>query len=145
MYFNYLIQTIKIQTHYMFQFKKIFSIAILSIFSILGSYAQKPIYGFAYCINLKDSVVYLSSPQQLPNAQIGKQKFLNHREDYGEQFSKYIQQLYNLPHVTTVVYFAKNRSALEKKYLKAKRIAKSQLQRNVVEIGYSDFQFAKIE
>lgn len=117
---------------------------IVSVIS-LASYAQKPVYGFAYATSLKDSVVYMSAIQTIPDAQIGKHDFLNFRADYGKQFSAHIQQYYGYPYVTTVVYFDKSRSKLEKRYLRARRVAKYDQQKQIVEVNYSDFKFEPIK
>lgn len=117
---------------------------IVSVIS-LASYAQKPVYGFAYATSLKDSVVYMSAIQTIPEAQIGKHDFLNFRADYGKQFSAHIQQYYGYPYVTTVVYFDKSRSKLEKRYLRARRVAKYDQQKQIVEVNYSDFKFEPIK
>lgn len=111
----------------------------------LSAFTQKSVYGFAYATSLKDSVVYLSAIQTLPEAQIGKHGFLNYRADYGNQFSKYIQQYFALPYVTTVIYFDTNRSKLEKRYLKAKRRVKYDQQKQTAEIPYSDFRFEQTQ
>ena len=97
--------------------KTLLAITLLHLLSVTYIYAQKPVYGFAYSTNLKDSVVYLTAIQQLPEAQIGKHNFLNYRADYAAQFSHYVQQYYDLPQVTTVVIFEKKRSKLEKRFL----------------------------
>lgn len=129
----------------MFHLKKIFCFAILGIVSIIATYAQKPVYGYAYCTNLKDSVVYLTAIQQLPEAQIGKHNFLNYRADYGQQFSQYINQFYNIPYVTTILYFDKSRSALERRYLKTRNTAKYQQRKQIVEVSFSEFKFKEIQ
>ena len=120
---------------------------LIVLFSLatISALAQKNVYGFAYATSLKDSVVYLSAIQTLPEAQIGKHGFLNYRADYGNQFCKYIQQYYALPYVTTVIYFDTKRSKLEKQYLKAKRRVKYDQQKQTVEIPYSDFRFEQIQ
>lgn len=123
--------------------KKILLLVVSTI--CLASYAQKPIYGFAYTTSLKDSVVYLSALQTIPEAQVGKYDFLNFRADYGKQFSTYIQQSYGLPYVTTVVYFDKSRSKLEKRYLRVRRVAKYEQRKQIVEVNYSDFKFGPIK
>ena len=123
--------------------KKILLLVVSSI--CLTSYDQKPVYGFAYATSLKDSVVYMSAVQAIPEAQVGKYDFLNFRADYGKQFSNYIQQNYALPYVTTIVYFDKSRSKLEKRFLKARRVAKYEQRKQIIEVNYSDFKFGPIQ
>lgn len=125
----------------MHQIKLIITIALLSLISSVASDAQKNIYGFAYSTNLNDSIVYLTAIQQLPGAQIGKNDFLTYRAEYGEQFGKYIKQYYDLPQVMTIVYFAKKRSKLEKRYLKMRKESMQEQGKRIVEIPYSDFKF----
>lgn len=125
--------------------KTLLAITLLHLLSVTYIYAQKPVYGFAYSTNLKDSVVYLTAIQQLPEAQIGKHNFLNHRADYAAQFSHYVQQYYDLPQVTTVVIFEKKRSKLEKRFLKIRKRARQEQAKRIVEISYSDFKFEPIK
>ena len=125
----------------MHQIKLITTIALLALLSTIVSIAQKPIYGFAYSTNLNDSIVYLTAIQQLPGAEIGKNNFLTHRAEFGEQFGHYIKQYYDLPQVMTVVYFAKSRTKLEKRFLKMRKESKQEQRKRIVEIPYSDFKF----
>ena len=129
----------------MLQFKRFILLALLPLASILGAQAQKNVYGFAYATSLKDSVIYLSAVQQIPEAQIGKQGFLNYRADFSAQFSSYIQQYYDQPNVTTVVFFHKSRKKIEKRYLKVRKTAKQEQGKRIVELNYSDFKFVPIE
>lgn len=126
----------------MHQLKFIITAALLALFSCITSYAQKPVYGFAYSTNLNDSIVYLTAIQQLPGAQIDKNDFLTHRAEFGEQFGHYIKQYYDLPQVMTVVYFAKSRAKLEKRFLKMRKESKQEQGKRIVEIPYSDFKFS---
>ncbi|MBR4296955.1 MAG: hypothetical protein IKT82_02050 [Bacteroidaceae bacterium] len=128
----------------MLQIKRFIILALLTFASILGLQAQKAVYGFAYSTCLKDSVVYLSAIQQIPEAQIGKQGFLNYRADFGTQFSRYIQQYYDQPNATTVVFFHKNRKKLEKRFLKVRKTTKQEQGKRIVEVNYSDFKFTPI-
>lgn len=129
----------------MHHFKKTFLIVLLPLIFCMAVMAQKRIYGFAYSTNLKDSVVYLTAVQQIPEAQLGKHNFLTHRADYGAQFSRYIQEFYDLPQVTTVMYFDKNRAKVEKRFLKVRKTAQQEQRKRIVEIGYSDFKFSPIQ
>lgn len=129
----------------MHHFKKIFLIALLPLIFCIAVMAQKPIYGFAYSTNLKDSIVYLTAVQQIPEAQLGKNDFLNYRSDYGAQFSHYIQDFYDIPQVMTIMYFDKNRAKVEKRYLKVRKTAQQEQRKRIIEIGYSDFKFSPIE
>ena len=128
----------------MLQIKSLIILAILSIASILGLQAQQKVYGFAYSTCLKDSVVYLSAIQQIPEAQIGKQGFLNYRTDFGTQFSSFLQQYYDQPNVTTVIFFHKNRKKLEKSFLKVRKTVKQEQGKRIIEVNYSDFKFTPI-
>jgi hypothetical protein len=127
------------------QINKLLMLALFSVLSVIGIQAQKNVYGYAYATSLKDSVVYISTIQQIPNAQIGKDGFLNYRSDFGEQFRTYLQQYYDQPNVTAVVMFHKKRKKLEKRYLKMRKIAKQEQGKRVIEINYSDFKFQPVE
>ncbi len=127
------------------QIYKIYLFVLISMLSVGGMQAQKHVYGFAYATSLKDSVVYISTIQQIPDAQIGKDGFLNHRADFGAQFGAYVQQHFDLPNVTSVVVFHKRRKQLEKRYLKMRKLAQQQQGKRVVEINHSDFRFQAVE
>ena len=124
---------------------KICLFALLALLAAAGVQAQKRVYAFAYATCLKDSVVYVSTMQQIPDAQIGKDGFLNYRADFGAQFGAYVQQHFDHPNVTSVVVFHKQRKKLEKRYLKMRKLAQQQQGKRIVEINYSDFRFQAVE
>ena len=127
------------------QIYKICLFVLISMLSVGGMQAQKHVYGFAYATSLKDSVVYISTIQQIPDAQIGKDGFLNYRADFGAQFGTYVKQYFDHPNVTSVVVFHKKRKKLEKRYLKMRKLAQQEQGKRIVEINYSDFKFQAIE
>lgn len=127
------------------QIYKIGLFVLISMLSAGGVQAQKRVYAFAYATCLKDSVVYVSTIQQIPDAQIGRDGFLNHRADFGAQFGAYVQQYFDHPSVTSVVVFHKQRKKLEKRYLKMRKLAQQEQGKRIVEINYSDFKFQTIE
>ena len=124
---------------------KICLFVLLALLAAAGVRAQQRVYAFAYATCLKDSVVYVSTMQQIPDAQIGKDGFLNHRADFGAQFGAYVQQHFDHPNVTSVVVFHKQRKQLEKRYLKMRKLAQQQQGKRVVEINHSDFRFQAVE
>jgi hypothetical protein len=124
---------------------KICLFVLIALLAVVGMQAQKHVYGFAYATSLKDSVVYVSTIQQIPDAQIGRDGFLNYRADFGAQFGAYVQQYFDHPNVTSVVVFHKKRKKLEKRYLKMRKLAQQEQGKRIVEINYSDFKFQTIE
>jgi hypothetical protein len=124
---------------------KICLFVLIALLSVVGMQAQKHVYGFAYATSLKDSVVYISTIQQIPDAQIGKDGFLNYRADFGAQFGAYVQLYFDHPNVTSVVVFHKQRKKLEKRYLKMRKLAQQEQGKRIVAINYSDFKFQAIE
>lgn len=96
------------------------------------------IYAFTYGTCFSDSTVYLSTVQQLVGAKLeNDSKFLARRSAYSATFKTFLDTKYDATH-TCAVFFATNRTKLEKKYLKLKKKHQKKGYK-VTEIPVTDF------
>ena len=103
---------------------------------------EKAIYAFGFSQNFNDSTFFLSSIQELPGATI-KDKFLEHRNAYGNQLKAYLEQTYP-GHETCAIFFSKKKKTMEKKYLKVRRHLLRQKRNKLIEIPAKDFKFERL-
>lgn len=97
------------------------------------------VYVFAVGTSLNDSVYYLSAVQRMDGATLEKgTKFLANRSAYSRQFRAYLKRTYAADHTCTVFY-TKQRSAAEKKYLKLRKLYNGKKDCRLVEVAASDF------
>lgn len=100
------------------------------------------IYVFGVSTSFNDSIVYLSSVQDLEGASLQKKTgFLEYRSFYSAEFQHFLESKYQ-GNQTCAIFFATDRNKLEKKYLKLrKRLSKGKPD-TLKEISASDFQFS---
>lgn len=96
-------------------------------------------YGFARCFN--DTVVYLTSIQEIPEAALEKKtNFLIGRDLYGNQLKTYLESRYP-GYATCVVIFDDKKSKIEKSYVKMRREYQKKEGLKLIEIPLADFKF----
>lgn len=115
--------------------------------SITAAMAKTPgqtdVYAFGCAACLGDTVVYLSAIQSLDGATVdSKTKFLNDREDYARQMENALQEVYG-KHYTCALIFSFQRSRLEKKYVKLRRLYKKKNIR-IEELPANVFRFVPV-
>ncbi|MGN0086157.1 MAG: hypothetical protein ACI353_01405 [Alloprevotella sp.] len=101
-------------------------------------------YAFAYGVDLKDSTVYLSAIQQLPDLPVAKNNEPEFRSFYSKQMADYLQSSLSVPNaVTAVVYEAKKKN-IEKKYALIRKKSRQSQNRNLIEITANDFRLKRV-
>lgn len=119
-------------------------VAIAFASSTLAKGHDKVVYAFGFGTCLGDTVVYVSSVQQLENAQINhKTGFLENRSDYSYEMERKLQTLYNKAFTCTII-FATEKSKAEKQYLKLKKHLLKDKSLRVEYLTSTDFQFSPI-
>ena len=82
---------------------------------------QAKVYVFGVSINFTDSVTYITDVQTLDPAYIGtKTGFLYDRSIYSQQLQIWIEYNMKQPNTTCTIFFSKNKSKLESKYVKVR-------------------------
>lgn len=109
-------------------------------------YAQKtkkssPVFAFGYSTSFNDSVVYLTTVQELPDASLEKgTNFLIDRPRYSSQLRSHLESRY-WGHETAVVFFSEKKKKMDKKYQKVLKEQRKKKGIRIVEIPASEFQF----
>lgn len=99
------------------------------------------VYIFGASISVTDSTVYFTEIQKLEGVKLDKKK-LPHRQYYAYELKDYMSFKENLSGRTSVIYFSKRRSELEKKEMKIKERLIEREGKNVVYLG-DKFKFVK--
>jgi hypothetical protein len=82
----------------------------------------KHMYIFGFAASFKDSVVYMTEIQDVPNVWYDtKSKFLLGRDNYSAQLKEYFRDKLQMPDRVCMVIFAKTMKKAEKKYLKLRK------------------------
>ena len=114
---------------------------------VLGAIsAQTPrtIYVFGLANELNDSTVYMTSIQQLDDAQLQKRTgFLLGRALYSSQLKTYVSKLGKI-HAVSVVYYSKDKKKLAKKYQKMQREYLGEKSVNLCDLLPNQFSFQSI-
>ena len=77
------------------------------------------VYIFGFSASFKDSVVYVTDIQNVPEAWVEtKTKFLLGRDNYSYQMKNYLEDTKQQTHRVCMVFFALDKKKAEKKYLK---------------------------
>jgi len=131
---------------------KIFTIACLFLLTV-GSVQAKRVcvpkmYMFGFAASFNDTIVHFTDVQAVDSTWIEtKNKFLLQRDTYSRQLRSYLSNQ-GMPHRTCIVLFNKNRSKLEKKYLKMKRLYSpskdGQAHYDVRDLTIGDFTFSSV-
>ena len=117
------------------------AMTLLPMSSQAKNKGEENIYAFGFSQNFNDSTFFLSSIQEIPGATLSKrEKFLEHRNEYGNQLKSYLESTYP-GHETCALFFSKKKKSLEKKYIKVRRHLLRQKHNKLIEIPSKDFQF----
>ena len=78
-----------------------------------------PVYMFFFSVQFGDSVVYVTSLQEVQDVQLTrKYDYLYFRGGYGEQFALFLAKSYGASNQTTSVFFDKDRKKILKRFNK---------------------------
>ncbi len=123
-------------------FTTLLSVAFLMTCNAFGQKKSNTIYAFTYGTCFNDSVNYVSSIQPLQEGSIDKNtKFLEDRQTYSNRMKTFLDQKTGKVY-TCAVFFNKNRSKLEKTYLKLRRNASKDAHVRLIEIPISEFRLS---
>ena len=95
----------------------LFIFAVLAMTSVANVKGDKDVvYVMGASMSFKDSVVYFTEIQPIEGVSLIKgSKFLPHRQYYAYALKDYMSFKEGMPGRTSVIYFSKKRSKLEKK------------------------------
>lgn len=107
-------------------------------------------YVFGFAASFKDSVVYMTEIQDVPNVWYDtKSKFLLGRDNYSAQLKEYFRDKLQMPDRVCMVIFAKTMKKAEKKYLKLrKKYLSDKKHTSTYEVRYvttQDFKFEAVD
>ena len=110
----------------------------------------KHMYIFGFAASFKDSVVYMTEIQDVPNVWYDtKSKFLLGRDNYSAQLKEYFRDKLQMPDRVCMVIFAKTIKKAEKKYLKLrKKYLSDKKHTSTYEVRYvttQDFKFEAVD
>ena len=110
----------------------------------------KHMYIFGFAASFKDSVVYMTEIQDVPNVWYDtKSKFLLGRDNYSAQLKEYFRDKLQMPDRVCMVIFAKTMKKAEKKYLKLrKKYLSDKKHTSIYEVRYvttQDFKFEAVD
>jgi hypothetical protein len=110
----------------------------------------KHMYIFGFAASFKDSVVYMTEIQDVPNVWYDtKSKFLLGRDNYSAQLKEYFRDKLQMPDRVCMVIFAKTMKKAEKKYLKLrKKYLSDKKHTSTYEVRYvttQDFKFEAVD
>lgn len=111
---------------------------------------SKHMYIFGFAASFKDSVVYMTEIQDVPNVWYDtKSKFLLGRDNYSAQLKEYFRDKLQMPDRVCMVIFAKTMKKAEKKYLKLrKKYLSDKKHTSTYEVRYvttQDFKFEAVD
>ena len=93
---------------------------------------------------MNDSTVYLSSIQQIPDAELQKGTgFLIGRDIYSSQFKYFLESRF-AGKETSTVFFDTNKESIEKTYIKVRRLQKRKENSTLIEIPQEKFTLQTI-
>lgn len=105
---------------------KIFCLILIALLALCTTDAvakpkQAKVYVFGVSINFTDSVTYITDVQTIDPAYIDtKTGFLYDRSIYSQQLQIWIEYNMKQPNTTCSIFFSKNKSKLESKYVKVR-------------------------
>ena len=107
--------------------KLLMIIAILAFMVAIGSNARKTtvpkMYMFGIAASFNDTIIHFTDIQTLDSVWIDtKNNFLQERESYSYQLRDYLAVQEQLPQRTCIVFYNVDRTKLEKRYEKMKRL-----------------------
>lgn len=103
------------------RFLTFFIVLVVSTAAMLAKNDKKDVvYIFGASISFSDSTVYFTEIQEIEGVKLAK-GFLPHRHMYAYELKDYMNFKEDMPGRTSVIFFSKKRSSLEKKEAKVKR------------------------
>lgn len=102
----------------------------------------KSVYAFGLSASFTDTVVYYTDIQLLDSAEISKQGFLVHRDEYSYQLKTYLEQSGLQQNSTCMIYFSDNEKKLEKEAEKLLNKYRKNKNVSVERIETDSFRFA---
>ena len=98
---------------------------------------------FGFSASFKDSVVYVTDIQNVPQARINEKKFLLDRDQYSYQLKNYLEETLQQPGRICLVIYDIDKKKAEKKYVKLMKKYKKGYQ--VLYLNETQFRFKVIE
>lgn len=101
------------------------------------------LYMFGFSASFKDSVVYVTDIQNVPQARINEKKFLLDRDQYSYQLKNYLEETLQQPGRICLVIYDIDKKKAEKKYVKLMKKYKKGYQ--VLYLNETQFRFKVTE
>lgn len=100
------------------------------------------VYLFGLGRNFNDSTVYLIPAQLVSGISFEKRtKFLNGRTELSAQMRDFLSRTYGEGHYTCTVFYSDNKKAIEKKYMKIRRLQANNSELRLQEVPGGTFTF----
>ena len=126
-------------------FVLILTMAVLTLAGITAEAKKTMVpkmYMFGVAASFNDSIVCFTDVQEVSNAWIeSKSGFLLDRQNYSLQLKEFLNQNKQLPHRTCIVYYNTDRTRLEKKYIKVRRLYTGQKKKKKQALNHFDVRF----
>lgn len=126
---------------------KLFLLAFLVMMTATSAEAKTVkvdnLYMFGFSASFKDSVVYVTDIQNVPQAKINEKKFLLDRDQYSYQLKNYLEETLQQPGRICLVIYDIDKKKAEKKYVKLMKKYKKGYQ--VLYLNETQFRFKVIE
>lgn len=107
---------------------------------------QTKVYVFGMSVCYTDSLTFLTDIQPLSPAYVDtKTGFLYDRSIYSQQLQIWIESFKKLPDTTCAIFFSKNRSRLEKKFLKLQNKIRKDRSTKLQTLDAGEFKFVPQE
>jgi len=126
--------------------KKILIVFLLALYvGMVSAYEpmKRKIYMFGVAASFTDSVAFITDVQSIDSAYVHYNGFLADRTLYAAQLNNFMQVNEKRQNMTCVVFFNKNKSKLEKKYLKVKKKYRHDHGVSLMPLGRDVFQFKR--
>ena len=126
---------------------KLFLLAFLVMMTATSAEAKTVkvdnLYMFGFSASFKDSVVYVTDIQNVPQARINEKKFLLDRDQYSYQLKNYLEETLQQPGRICLVIYDTDKKKAEKKYVKLMKKYKKGYE--VLYLNETQFRFKVIE
>ena len=126
---------------------KLFLLAFLVMMTATSAEAKTVkvdnLYMFGFSASFKDSVVYVTDIQNVPQARINEKKFLLDRDQYSYQLKNYLEETLQQPGRICLVIYDIDKKKAEKKYVKLMKKYKKGY--DIQYLNETQFKFQAIE
>ena len=126
---------------------KLFLLAFLVMMTATSAEAKTVkvdnLYMFGFSASFKDSVVYVTDIQNVPQARINEKKFLLDRDQYSYQLKNYLEETLQQSGRICLVIYDTDKKKAEKKYVKLMKKYKKGYE--VLYLNETQFRFKVIE